>query len=339
MARINTLVERAMAADPRIKREKAREKQEKLRLAKERKDREEAAKKAALEEKERLEKEKAEQEAKERAEKATLKAQREKEKKQLRKARQLLRKLTLSAFTKATDEKNIWADMEAMNDDVELLCAELSVMQITELTDALGGTDALDHPKTNALTQIKQKVEDTQDAKAQDSIEAKKRREEARRVAAEKAEKAKAAKATAPWAKEELSALAKAIKKYPAGGANRWETIALFVNNMCRPETPRTKEECIEQYNKLATNKPGKPAKGGAPAASSAEKPAAGEPAAPSAAWTDEQDKLLKAALKEFPASIEKNERWTNIAKKIPGKGKKDCVQRFKAIREALKKK
>jgi len=214
----------------------------------------------------------------------------------------------------------------------------------------LGGTEALENPKVDALEQIKQKVEDTQDEKAQDTIEAKKKREEARKIAAEKAEKAKAARAMAPWSKEEVAALAKAIKKYPAGGANRWETIALFVNNICRPETPRTKEECIEQYNKLATQKPGKPTKGGstpaAPAAkkptvaaSSADKPAAGAPAAPTSAWTDEQDKMLQAALKEFPASMDKNERWTSIAKKIPGKGKKDCVQRFKTIREALKKK
>jgi hypothetical protein len=41
-------------------------------------------------------------------------------------------------------------------------------------------------------------------------------------------------------------------------------------------------------------------------------------------------------ALLLFPASLDKNERWSLIASYIPNKNKKACVQRFKAIRQEI---
>ena len=41
--------------------------------------------------------------------------------------------------------------------------------------------------------------------------------------------------------------------------------------------------------------------------------------------------------LRMYPADMEKNERWKMIAKGVPGKTKKECVDRFKAIREAVR--
>mmetsp|Transcript_40133 Transcript_40133/g.46968 ORF Transcript_40133/g.46968 Transcript_40133/m.46968 type:complete len:98 (-) Transcript_40133:68-361(-) len=55
--------------------------------------------------------------------------------------------------------------------------------------------------------------------------------------------------------------------------------------------------------------------------------------------WTEEQDKMLQDGLAKFPSKMDKNERWSSIAKGVKGKGKKECVSRFKAIRDALKKK
>ncbi|GBG33416.1 DnaJ-like subfamily C member 2 [Hondaea fermentalgiana] len=50
--------------------------------------------------------------------------------------------------------------------------------------------------------------------------------------------------------------------------------------------------------------------------------------------WTEEQQTALDAALAEFPASMDKNERWKSIAKAVPGKTKRDCVDRFKKLRQ-----
>jgi hypothetical protein len=50
--------------------------------------------------------------------------------------------------------------------------------------------------------------------------------------------------------------------------------------------------------------------------------------------WTPTQVEELQAALKAYPASMDKNERWTSIAVAVPGKNKKQCVAKFKLIRQ-----
>ena len=74
----------------------------------------------------------------------------EAQKKQLRKAKQLFRKLTMAAYQASnpndssigTDDP--WDDLEKMNDDIELLCDKLSVMELTSLSDILGGPEAVE---------------------------------------------------------------------------------------------------------------------------------------------------------------------------------------------------
>ena len=159
--------------------------------------------------------------------------------------------------------------------------------------------------------------------------------------------RAKAARASKPWDNCELAALIKAVKKYPTGGANRWDTIALFVNNVCRSEEPRSKEQCIEKYNQVTTSVGAAAGVAGGTESSSVAASSknggggsvtgAAKAVGEDAPWTEEQIKLLQEGLAKYPASMNKNERWKQIAKCVPGKTKKDCVQQFKAIRETLK--
>ena len=160
------------------------------------------------------------------------------------------------------------------------------------------------------------------------------RRNANRQAADEKAREAKAARASKPWTKEELAALAKAVKKYPAGGANRWESIALFINNLCKQQDPRGKDECIAQFNKV-TSSPS-PAAGAGAKEEDAGKPPEGKAGAGDD-WTEAQDAALQDMLRKYPASMDKNERWSKIADGVEGKSKKQCVVRFKTIREAVK--
>lgn len=51
--------------------------------------------------------------------------------------------------------------------------------------------------------------------------------------------------------------------------------------------------------------------------------------------WNAEQQAAFEAALKSTPKEVE--DRWEVIASKVPGKTKKDCVKRFKEIREDRK--
>lgn len=55
--------------------------------------------------------------------------------------------------------------------------------------------------------------------------------------------------------------------------------------------------------------------------------------------WSEEQQKALETALKKHPSSLSANERWGNIAKEVPGKNKKQCVDRYKYLAALIKNK
>lgn len=53
-------------------------------------------------------------------------------------------------------------------------------------------------------------------------------------------------------------------------------------------------------------------------------------------AWSQSQQQQLEAALARFPMGMDKNERWAAIAAAVPGKSKKQCVERFKFVKTQL---
>jgi len=337
VARIALLVERSMAADPRLRREREREREEKKRLAEEKERQRIELERKEAEEKARKEKEEAERIAKEKQEKAASKARKDQEKKQLRKAKQLLWKLAVAAHGKATTaEDKVWSDIESMHGDVDVINDNLATAAILTVAASLGGADAdgnVSKVKVEGLKELKRRSDEIRNDMAEEKKAAAEKREQERAAAAAKEAQAKAEKAGRPWTKKELTSLAKAVKKYPPGGSNRWDAIALFINNQCKQKDgPRTREECIERYNITAQGPPGA---GGAGATDSA------DAGADSQAWTEKQDKFLQNGLAKYTARTypDKNERWGLIADGVPGKNKKECVQRFKEIREALKNK
>jgi hypothetical protein len=54
--------------------------------------------------------------------------------------------------------------------------------------------------------------------------------------------------------------------------------------------------------------------------------------------WSQKQQQQLEAALKAHPASgsASTKERWAAIAQDVNGKGVKECVARFKKLREEM---
>lgn len=339
IARIALLVERAMNADPRLKREREREKEEKKRMAEEKERKRAEKERKEAEEKARKEKEEADRLEKEKQEKAAAKIKKDQEKKQLRKAKQLLWKLAVAAHGKAgSAEEKVWKDIEAMHDDVEIINTGLTADEILAVAELLGGpgADGDDSKvKVLGLAAVKDRANELQDKNAAKKEAAVKKRDEDRAAAAKKEAAGKAEKAGRPWTKKELSALAKAVKKYPPGGANRWDAIALFINNLCKQkEGPRTREECIERYNVIAQGASAASAAGGGSAADST-----GTDVDADEEWTEKQDKFLQKGLAKYTARTypDKNERWGLIADMVPGKNKKQCVTRFKEIRGALK--
>ena len=247
VARVTLLVERAMAADPRLKREKIKAQLEKERIERERK---ESAEKKEREERERIEKEKKEseeKEARERESKALQKADKEKQKKMLRKAKATLRKLCLAA--QATG-KTYWTSIDHMYDDVEYLGEVLDAEALGALSAALG---EVDNPILEGVDVIHNKVMMLKDGKSQEEAN-----------------------------------MAVKIEQDKRGGSNGGSN---------------------GQSNGSGSLN----------------------------VWTEAQDSQLQEGLAKFPSTMDKNERWDSIAKGVDGKSKKECVERFKTIRDALK--
>ena len=296
-----------------------------------------------------------EREEQERQRKAEEKIQREKDKKQFRKAKQELRRMASSTFEEHSDE-GLWPDSYDMNQDIDFLCASLTLDEIKDLTESVREESgpAVLHVIKGHIEKIK--VSGTKEDKDQRGPE----NQGKNGISHEKSQETHESNGSVPskqlpWTKDELSALAKAVKKFPPGGASRWDQITLFVNNLCKQEVPRSKDECIEKFNAIAksgkpTDKTAAATSNGATAAKSdasatpSEQPASQSQPKPTQdeggvedSWTPEQDQQLQDGLAKYPATMEKNERWAKIAECVPGKSKKDCVQRFKSIREALK--
>ena len=140
--------------------------------------------------------------------------------------------------------------MEEAHNDIELLCEKLTILEIDEMNKFLGNKGgSLTAENAEAVKLIKNKVTSSRLKTLTEKKDVLEDREMARQKAKEIENKTKAKYSAAPWSPEEISALAKAVKKYPAGGANRWETIAQFINNLLKLKQPRTKEECISQYH------------------------------------------------------------------------------------------
>lgn len=110
-------------------------------------------------------------------------------------------------------------------------------------------------------------------------------------------------------------------------------------------EPQRTKQECINKANAITQADLQQLSEGrlvstakktAAPAAAAAPRPAAPTAPAPVATWSSAEQAILEAGLGKYPATMEKKERWTAISGMLPGKTKKDCVTRFKWIRQQV---
>lgn len=52
--------------------------------------------------------------------------------------------------------------------------------------------------------------------------------------------------------------------------------------------------------------------------------------------WSQAQQQQLETALARYPMGMDKNERWASISASVPGKSKKQCVERFKFVKTQL---
>lgn len=342
--RITNLVERARRCDYRLI--------EWERSEKERKERERAEREAA-----KAAKIKADREAKEKAAEDAKKAKQD-AKQALKTARKRVRKLTTAANAKVAEEEHLGKE------EVDMVCLKLDTAGLQELGTVM--------EEDGTLAPVKAMYEKLH---AEEKAAIKARDEDIRRRTEEVRAREEAARNRPDWGVDELAQLSKMIKKHPGGTHKRWEVIADEVN-AGGFGNDRSARECIDMAQQLKTRgaelmKVGDtrveferhratlakdPAKVAAmeshedpvAAAEAAYKlqgsasggaggtKAADPPAPPSTEWSQQQQAALETALRKFPATMEKNERWKAIAGDVPGKNKKECVQRVKALRAAV---
>lgn len=328
MARVRQLVEGAQKKDPRVQAQRQKEIDAKQAI----KDTKQAKKQAILDaqlEKERLAKEAVD------AEKNKADAER-KRKSDLTKLKKKFKKVV----------KRI-GSTEA--EDVAAVVASATNEQFEEMNAAMGlhmgptGRDLNEEEIKAARALFDAAVEATLSPEkvAARQAKAKAAEEEAAAAAAAKAAAAEARTTTETrdWLPEEDRILAAAFKKY----IDRWPVMTDLVNDANLGYT-RTKKEVIKRCKEIeaglvtiAAEEPKAAPAAAKPAPAPAE--AAAKPAAKKAAkvapaddgWSVAQQKALEAALLKVPKSTAK--RFEVIAPLVPGKNKKQCVERFKQLR------
>ena len=308
---------------------------------------------AAEEEKlatETAEREKAEAEEEETMRNANKKITADKEKKAMRKAKNLLRKLAVKALemTEEGGHEFKWkGGIEEMEEEVEFLLKKIELGEIIGLCEALGNVE--EKLDLSALKTLRGCYADVKSGAESAFLKAEKVKTEKRNEAAQKVLLGKLAKTPEPWSKPELAALVKAVKKYPAGGANRWEVIAQFINTLlCLPE-PRSKDDCIKQYEsvKESSGKPPATVKASEAEANNkmqveekkeeAKVEETKEEVPDETGWTATQTKDLQEALTVFNKEMEKQARWQKIGEFVVGKTKQECAAKYKEIRANIK--
>ncbi|KAJ3178710.1 hypothetical protein HDU85_005113 [Gaertneriomyces sp. JEL0708] len=168
------------------------------------------------------------------------------------------------------------------------------------------------------------------------------------------------AKITKPeWIPKEIATLIKAVKLFPGGAVDRWVKIADYVNEHAWEDSPDSDNTNASQRSKIqeATQKPKEkpvletppttptpsvvatpisPTKTTSVSATSAPQPTM---APPNALWTAPQQSALEQAMRQFPAMQFRdapNERWEKIAGVVEGKNVKEIKKRVRELAELV---
>lgn len=167
-----------------------------------------------------------------------------------------------------------------------------------------------------------------------------------------------------PWAQDELAALAKGMQRFPGGTPNRWGKICGFIEQATgkrRSEADATdKARGFSSVAGQAPNTSQAPSQSDkavvsqvvveARSSEASDATSKGTKASRSDAsakldsssddiWSQVQQAALEKALVAFPASLGLTtaERWDKISACVEGKSRKQCAERFKALRDQVK--
>lgn len=259
------------------------------------------------------------------------------------------RKLDEDARAEADENKKKQAEKEIMKQARQRLRARIAEANVAvdadDLQEFLLAHDAtqlddvtrqLDSCKTGreAKDAINELIDKWKEARIKAKEENEEQKRNLQRAKAEKtSEESQVQAAAREWIPSELNLFAQACVQFPGGSVARWRSIRDF---LAHNGFPRDEKECIvkaQELKKMPVQQVWKPE---TKVQETAIIEAHLEESSSSDEWTKDQQRALEKALAKYPASIPANERWVKIAAEVLGKTKKECVARFKWIREQL---
>ena len=151
------------------------------------------------------------------------------------------------------------------DEELEFLCANATIEELNEVNNAFGGEAATKDPSvfiTSGTTVVLKQFDDLKNKKKGGNVEKVEAVAPANATPAAPASATSAKTTAAPvsaaareWTRDNLSMLAKAVAKYPAGFSNRWGCVANFMNDSLHPNSPYTQDECIKVAFNAAKSK------------------------------------------------------------------------------------
>lgn len=114
------------------------------------------------------------------------------------------------------------------------------------------------------------------------------------------------------WSEELISLLAKGVIRFPPGTQNRWARVSQYIGGEFTEAQVAAKAMEIKQN-------PGKPR----------------EAPQQSEVWSQEQQLQLEQAIKRHRACSPRT-KWERISADVPGRSPKECIERFKHLRDKL---
>jgi len=351
MTRMRQLVDICYACDPRIKAFNEDRKKRKLeaKLAKQEAYRlEQEALRLQKEEEERIrheEEQKRIQLEKERAE--AEKKERQKQNKLLKGERKKVRDCVKNNNYFCTNNDNVVKDME----NLELLLQGLAIDDLKKLNALNSNVNEFSKLYTSFVTSSLE----AQETKTKENLIKAKVSQELHKDQAISSDK---------FSTQDIALLVKAVKIYPPGTVNRWNTIADYLNlhsTVCKSYISKdiiTKvknlqsregddlkskinEQAFDNFEKSQKQRiEGVVSAGGISSKDTMNSALADKNAAKDKKkklpWSAEEQKLLEEGLKKFPQSVGP-QRWDDIAKLVETRSKKDCMRRYKDLVEQIK--
>uniref|UniRef100_A0A183BPC9 DnaJ homolog subfamily C member 2 n=1 Tax=Globodera pallida TaxID=36090 RepID=A0A183BPC9_GLOPA len=315
LKRISALVELAYAKDPRVARFKEEDKQTKQ-AQKERRRREREAREQAEADERRCAEAEAARESEARAEEQRRTAQaKQQQKKAMACQRRRLRDMASTA-NYWTEDGTLDPRISTIAEQIERVCLSAELDELSALCEGLATVQAFD-----GAHQLLREC-----ANRNNLVEGKP--SETPAGTSNKASNSKI------WSPTELQLLIKAVNLFPPGSQERWKQVAEYVSSHGNEQ--RTERDTINQVKLLKSN----PSSNLAPAvrikSAEANAKAAATPS-DEEEWSAEQQKQLECALKAT-VSVDAKERWDKIAALVDGKDKRECIRRYKAVAEMVKK-